>query len=222
MNQKKKYINNKALCKSPRLCRDYLCRNLCSISLWDLGFLQRSSWKGRGEEKVIYLLLRLYSVGGNVWRSFGMILTDKSEVLQKHHVSGVKLFTIKPTCTGVGSNQALRIDNMGDVDKDWSSLRSDALSVYVAHGFTSYTNRILKNTLVLTAFFASLQLLYGKTHDRGYWRCLLFSALCRFTGSPNVPIYRHVCLKCRDTITFTRNSTTSFVIISLFLYQTNH
>jgi len=31
---------------------------------------------------------------------------------------GVKLFTTKPTCTGVGSNQALRSDNVGDVDKD--------------------------------------------------------------------------------------------------------
>lgn len=36
---------------------------------------------------MVYLLLRLYSDGGNVWRSFGMILTGKSDVLQENHVS---------------------------------------------------------------------------------------------------------------------------------------
>jgi hypothetical protein len=32
-------------------------------------------------------LLRLYSVGGNVWRSCGMILTGKSDVVQENNVS---------------------------------------------------------------------------------------------------------------------------------------
>lgn len=43
---------------------------------------------------------------------------QKRRTPSKSRLGVKKLFTTKPTCTGVGSNQALCSDNMGDVDKD--------------------------------------------------------------------------------------------------------
>jgi len=143
---------------------------------------------------VVYLLLRLYSVGGNVWRSFGMIVTGKSNVIQENHVSVLNHSQQNPH-TLVWDRTKPSVVIIWEMLTKTSSIRRDALSFYEAHGFTSHTSCILKDTLVHSTFLASLQLLCGKIHDRGYRRCLLFSALCRFTGSLSVLIYRHVCFK---------------------------
>ena len=60
--QKKKYINDKTFCKSPRTCHNYLCWNMCSISLRGLGFSQRCWW-GRGTESDLFVTTVIQSRG---------------------------------------------------------------------------------------------------------------------------------------------------------------
>jgi len=125
----------------------------------------------------------------------------------------VKLFTINLTCTGVGSNQALRSDNMGDVDKDWNSFRSDVLQ------FTRHAeSHPIQIAFSETPFFI-LHSLHLSSYCMGKYTTVDNDASCSSPPRADLP---EVSMYLFTGMCASSASTASFVIISLFLYQTKH
>ena len=116
---------------------------------------------------MIYLLLRLHSAGGNVWRSFGIILTGKSDVFQENHVSVLNYSQQNPHAL-VWDRTKPSVVIMWEMLTKTEVLLEEMPCQFTRHTASRPIRTVFSDTLAHSAFLASLKLLYWKIHDRGW------------------------------------------------------